>query len=92
MPIEFKTDEIIFRDVASVEEAEPLLEWLQKTPGARITLTACTHLHTANLQVLMAARPKIATWPDSTELRAWLKTALGPTSGEPDGIDDSCSR
>ena len=55
MPIEFMTDQVIFRDVASVEEAEALREWLGKTQFATVDLTACTHLHTANLQVLMAA-------------------------------------
>jgi hypothetical protein len=92
MPIEFTTDQVIFRDVASVEEAESLLEWLQKTPDAKIDLAACAHLHTANLQVLMAARSGIASWPENTELRAWLEIALRPASGGHDGIDDSRSR
>ena len=92
MPIEFTGDRVIFRDVASVEEAEPLLEWLQKAPDAKIDLAACVHLHTANLQVLMAARPGIASWPENTELRTWLETALKPAQGGLDGIDDSRSR
>jgi hypothetical protein len=61
-----------------VDEAEPLLEWLQKKPSARIDLAACTHLHPANLQVLMAARAKVASWPENPELRAWLEPALKP--------------
>ena len=93
MPIEFTTDQVIFRDVASVEEAEPLLEWLQKKPYAKIDLAACAHLHTANLQVLMAARPGIASWPADTELRAWLEAALKPAlGGSLNGNDDSRSR
>jgi len=59
-----------------VEEAEPLLEWLQKKPKAKVDLSKCTHLHTANLQVLMAAKPDVANWPEDIELRAWLEAAL----------------
>ena len=81
MSIEFTNDQAIFREVASVEEAESLLEWLQKTPDARIDLAACAHLHTANLQVLMAARSEIASWPENTELRAWLEPILKAVSG-----------
>ena len=93
MSIEFTTDQVIFRDVASVEEAEALLEWLQKTSNSTVDLAACTHLHTANLQVLMAARPAITSWPENIELRAWLEVALKPELGESlDGNDDSRSR
>ena len=80
MPIEFKRNRAIFRDEVSVEEAEGLLEWLQKRPGAKVDLSALSHLHTANLQVLMTAKTRIASWPKNVELRAWLEPALN--SGE----------
>jgi hypothetical protein len=80
MPIEYKKNRAIFRDEVSVEEAEGLLEWLQTRPSARVDLSACSHLHTANLQVLMTARSGIFSWPKNTELRAWLEPAL--KSGE----------
>ena len=76
MPIEYKKNEALFRDIASVDEAEGLLEWLQKKPNARVDLGACTHLHPANLQVLMAAKSRIAVWPNDANLRTWLATAL----------------
>jgi hypothetical protein len=78
MPIEFKRSRAVFRDVICVEEAEALLEALQKKPSIKVELAACTHLHTANLQVLMAARPEIASWPENAELREWLESALKP--------------
>ncbi|HEY1256108.1 MAG TPA: hypothetical protein VGF01_15135 [Terracidiphilus sp.] len=78
MPIEFKKNRVIFRDVARVEEAEALLEALQKKPTAKVDLAACTHLHTANLQVLMVARPSIDYWPQDAELRTWLEAVLKP--------------
>jgi hypothetical protein len=80
MPIEFKQDCAFFADVVSVEEAEGLLEWLQKQPSPKVDLSACGHLHTANLQVLMAAKPEIVNWPADSELRAWLESALNATS------------
>lgn len=76
MPIEYKKNLAVFRDVVSVEEAEGLLEWLQNKPAAKIHLAACTHLHPANLQVLMAVKARIIAWPDDADLRAWLETAL----------------
>jgi hypothetical protein len=76
MPIEFKKNRAVFRDVASVEEAEGLLEWLQRKPSAKVDLACCSHLHTANLQVLMTARPGISSWPENPELRVWLEAAL----------------
>jgi hypothetical protein len=76
MPIEYKKNQAVFRDIVSVEEAEGLLEWLQNRPAAKVDIGACTHLHPANLQVLMAARTRIAIWPSDVNLRAWLETAL----------------
>lgn len=79
MPIEFKKNRAIFRDEVTVEEAEGLLEWLQTRPTAKADLSALSHLHTANLQVLMAAKIGIYNWPRNNELRAWLEPALKST-------------
>ena len=76
MPIEYKKNQALFSDIVSVEEAEGLLEWLQNKPAAKVDLGACTHLHPANLQVLMAAKSRITAWPNDANLRAWLETAL----------------
>ena len=38
-----------------VEDAETLLQLLQAQPEGPVDWSACTHLHTAVLQVLMAA-------------------------------------
>ena len=76
MGIEFTRNLALFRDVVSVDEAEGLLEWLQKNPAARIDLSSCAHLHPANLQVLMAARANIIGWPAGSEFTAWLTSAL----------------
>ena len=76
MPIEFKKNRAIFRDEVTVEEAEGLLEWFQDRPTAKADLAALSHLHTADLQVLMTAKAGISSWPKNAELRAWLEPAL----------------
>lgn len=80
MPIEFKKNLVVLRDVVQVEEAEALFEALQKKPNTKVDLAACTHLHTANLQVLIVARPRIRSWPQDPELRTWLEAVLTPAS------------
>ena len=76
MPIEYKKKQVFLRDIVTVDEAEGLLEWLQSKHGARVDLSQCSHLHPANLQVLMAAACRVSAWPADTSLRAWLETAL----------------
>jgi len=76
MAIVYKKNQAVFSDVVSVEEAEGLLEWLQSNFAARVDLSDCTHLHPANLQVLMAAKAAISAWPADAGLALWLKPAL----------------
>lgn len=76
MAIIFKKKIAEFHDVVGVDEAEGLLQWLQQNPSARIDLTTCVHLHPANLQVLMAAQPRVAVWPQDESLRSWLEPLL----------------
>lgn len=76
MPIEYQNKQALFQDIVSVEEAEGLLEWLQKIPSATVNLSGCTHLHPANLQVLMATGTRISAWPKDADLFAWLESAL----------------
>jgi hypothetical protein len=47
---------ILLDGICPVEDAEELLQMLQTTPAARLDWTRCTHLHTAVLQVILAAR------------------------------------
>lgn len=77
MPIAYKKNHALFSDIASVDEAEGLLEWLlKKAAAAKVDLGACTHMHPANLQVLIAAKSHIVVWPSDADLRAWLETVL----------------
>ncbi|CAK0766626.1 conserved hypothetical protein [Gammaproteobacteria bacterium] len=76
MPIQFRRNLVVLDDLCTVEEAEGLLQWLQNHTKAKLNLKDCKHLHTAILQVLMAARTPVATWPDDVDLARWLKIVL----------------
>ena len=47
MAIGYQIKTARFHDTVGVEEAEVLLEWLQKQSKGQIDLSACTHLPTA---------------------------------------------
>jgi hypothetical protein len=76
MAIEFRKNLAVFREVVSVEEAEYLLEWLQKKPAAKADFSACDHVHPANLQVLMAAGVTVTAWPADQSFASWLQSVL----------------
>jgi hypothetical protein len=76
MAVTYKRNVALFEDTVGVEEAEAFLAWLRKHPKPKLDLSACKHIHAAQLQVLMAARLPIASWPHDEALAAWLKSAL----------------
>jgi hypothetical protein len=73
MPVTFTKTMARMVDVCTVEEAMPLLDFLKSTPKARVDLSACVYLHTALLQLLLQARPKISGWPTEPLLARWLQ-------------------
>lgn len=68
MPIRYDADLARFEAACTVEDALPLAEWLEATAAPRVDLSACTELHTALLQLLMAARPVVAAGPEEAFL------------------------
>jgi hypothetical protein len=72
MPLHIADDIVTLVGVVTVEEAEPLATWLREHPGGGVHLGACTHLHTAALQALLAARPPIDTAPADDFLSRWV--------------------
>jgi hypothetical protein len=76
MTILYKRNVAVFDGAVSVEDAEDLLQWMQKHPKAKGDFSDCTHIHLANLQVLMAARIQVAAWPKDDNLTTWLHAAL----------------
>lgn len=76
MPIRLEKTLAVLEGVCAVEEAESLLDWLKSRKRPRIDLSRCEHLHTAVLQLLIAAKPAIVAWPEDAEWRRWLSGAL----------------
>jgi hypothetical protein len=49
--------------VTPPDEGDELLALLREYPRAPVDLAEVEHLHTALLQMLLAAQPQIAAWP-----------------------------
>lgn len=54
------------------EDAEPLLEHLLAASEATVDWRDCREAHTAVVQVLLAARPKLLGPPANAHLKAWV--------------------
>jgi hypothetical protein len=72
----FKKNKITFQGAEPVEAAEELLDFFQKKPDAKVDLAECTHMHAANLQVLLATKATITAWPQVASLATVLQNAL----------------
>jgi hypothetical protein len=55
-----------------VEQAEQLLQRLQEDPDRRIDLSACRHLHTAVVQVLLSHGARVSGDPVDPFLRQFV--------------------
>ncbi|MBM6579569.1 hypothetical protein ILT44_05190 [Microvirga sp. BT689] len=67
---------IVLEGACRVEDAEPLLGWLQADRSLIVDLTDAEHLHTAVLQLLMAMRPALKGPARDDFIREWLTPAL----------------
>jgi hypothetical protein len=63
---------IVLEGACPVEDAEPLLQLLQGTPSGSLDWTRCSHLHTAVLQVILAARIAPVEPCGDLWVRQWL--------------------
>ena len=68
--------DIVLEGVCSAEDAEILLQKLTAAPNALVDLRACESAHTAVIQVLMAANPKLRGPPAGSSLQDWLSPIL----------------
>ena len=75
MSVRLDGNVIILEGPCRVEDAEPLLGWLQADRGRMVDLTGAEHLHAAVLQILMAVRPAVRGTAGDAFLRDWF--ALG---------------
>ena len=74
MPFEFRKEQVLLQGVVGVEDAETLLEWLQKHPNASADLSGCEHVHPANLQVLLGGATRFDPCPADAALARLLQT------------------
>ena len=67
---------VVLEGNCPVEDAEPLLQLLQSTPAASCDWTRCDHLHTAVVQVILAAhRPLVGPCGDRW-VEQWISSDL----------------
>jgi hypothetical protein len=88
MSVRLDGDVIILEGSCRVEDAEPLLGWLQADRGRMVDLAGAEHLHAAVLQVLMALRPTIRGTAGDAFLQHWIAPALvgkNPIESDPGG-------
>jgi hypothetical protein len=76
MPLTLTDEAAVLAGHITVEEAEPLARWLRETDEPAVDLGDCTHLHTAALQALLAARPTILAAPAEAFLATWIAPLL----------------
>jgi hypothetical protein len=76
MALEFRDDEVRLIDSCGAEEALELADWLSKLELPKVDLAACTHLHAALLQTLLAYRPAISAGPEDPFLARWVLPVL----------------
>lgn len=63
-----------------IDEADGVLQWFRERNRAEVDLAKCQHLHSAILQILIAANPRIVAMPLDTDLRDWLNNSLNRNS------------
>ncbi len=76
MPLKLYKHTAVLSDAISVEESGDLAEWLRRTPEAELDLEGCSHLHTAALQAILSARPRISRPPTDEFLSRWVLPLL----------------
>jgi hypothetical protein len=62
-----------------VEDAEPLLTFLQSGADRAVDLTEAAHLHTAVVQMLLAFRPQVIGPAPDTFVQRWLMPQITAT-------------
>ena len=88
MSVRLEDNVIFLEGPCRVEDAEPLLGWLQADRSRVVDMTEAEHLHTAVLQILMALAPPIRGAGKNSFIRDWISPWLITTSssaGEPNG-------
>lgn len=81
MTVELQADEtIVLAGICPSDDAEVLLQLLVASPAARIDWRGCESAHTAVIQVLLAAKPRLLGPPNGVFLRERVEPLLARTS------------
>ena len=67
---------IVLEGSCPSEDADLLVQCLLESPGTTVDWRACEAAHSAVIQVLLAARPRLLGPPASDELREWVQPNL----------------
>lgn len=77
MSIAYEKNKATFTGFISIEEADQLLAWVSANSKGKLDFENCEHLHSATLQILMAAASlKVLCWPSDVSFALWLKGAF----------------
>ncbi|MCH7629413.1 MULTISPECIES: hypothetical protein [Novosphingobium] len=83
MPVTYAGDCAMLEGQCVVEEAAELTEWLLADRARGIDLAACTGLHSALLQTIMALTPPLRAAPVDALLARWLAPVMPPVQPAP---------
>ena len=64
---------VVLEGNCPIEDAEPLLQFLQATPAPACDWSRAVHIHTAVLQVLLAAKPRFIGACGDPWIVRWLR-------------------
>ena len=67
---------VVLEGHCPVEDAEPLLQLLQSNPTVPLDWRQCQSIHTAVLQVILAAKPKLIGPCADFWTERWLRPSL----------------
>ena len=70
---------IVLEGACPSEDADVLVQHLLSHPESAVDWRACEAAHSAVIQVLMAARPRLVGPPAGAALRAWIEPNLQET-------------
>lgn len=62
------------------EDADELVQLLLTNPGTAVDWRGCEAAHSAVIQVLMAAKPRLLGPPSGESLRMWVEPSLAGAS------------
>ena len=82
MPLRIERNKIYLEESCTVEDALPLVEFIQGQKNPKVDLSQCSYMHTAVLQALVGMRPKIAGVPNDPSLARWVMPLLARGDAE----------